>query len=56
MDFWIGASVAVFALVYIFFRGNSKNNSKKRNPLVVGIAIIACIIGVIGYVFLGWRF
>jgi hypothetical protein len=60
MGFYIGIIAAVFAIVSIFFRRNTKgrsgNGTRRNNRLFFGIGIIAAIIGLIGYVFLGWRF
>ena len=54
--FWIGVTVAVIAILSFFLRDrSSKSPSKWRNTFTY-IGIVAAIVGVIGYIFLGWRF
>ncbi|MFD1737958.1 hypothetical protein ACFSCX_15585 [Bacillus salitolerans] len=52
--FWIGIIFVVVAIVSIFFKKN--NQSKMNNRLFTFIGLLAFIIGIIGYVFLNWRF
>ncbi|WP_156889810.1 hypothetical protein [Planococcus lenghuensis] len=55
MDFWIGVLAAAIAVSIVFRRGN-KDRDRRTSPVLFWIGLAAAAIGLIGYLFFGWRF
>ncbi|MBM7551344.1 hypothetical protein [Thalassobacillus pellis] len=53
--FWIGVLAAIIAVISIISKRN-RDSPAKRNKVIFVIGLAAAFIGVIGYIFLGWRF
>lgn len=55
MDFWIGILVAAVAVGIMLRRGN-KGRDRRTSPVLFWVGLTAAAIGLIGYLFFGWRF
>ncbi|WP_161783082.1 hypothetical protein [Pontibacillus yanchengensis] len=49
--FWIGLVVALIAVMSVLFRKN-----RRTNKVIFLIGLVAAVIGIVAYMFLGWRF